>query len=81
LFFYEIFFVFFPIENLQHSITVDPLPKQLSSPNSSIDIPTVSQPLAAVNDDRDQLLNSIKDFTVSKLKKTETNDRSTPIFK
>ncbi|UJR37355.1 hypothetical protein I4U23_030063 [Adineta vaga] len=77
-------------KNLQRSITVDPLPspntKQSSSPTTSLDTPSiVSQlsspspsPSVVTNDDRNELLSSISDFNVSKLKKTKTNDRSAP---
>ncbi len=73
------------VENLQHSI-----PNKSLSTNtiSSIDVPNIPQappPLptqpVVVNDDRAQLLNSITDFSLSKLKKANTNDRSTPKFK
>jgi hypothetical protein len=80
------YFIF--IENLQHSMTVDPL--QTSTPNkslsssTSVDLPNAAQVVpssAAVNDDRVDLLNCITDFSLSKLKKTVTNDRSAPKVK
>ena len=79
---------FLLIGNVQHSITVDPIPNKSLSINTSIDVPNIpqapppppTQPVV-VNDDRAQLLNSITDFSLLKLKKAKTNDRSTPKIK
>ncbi|CAF0936185.1 unnamed protein product [Adineta steineri] len=80
-------------KNLQQSITIDPLPTVKSAlSNDSADTsrvisqpttpllppPPPSSPLVTVNDDRNELLSSIADFTFSKLKKSKTNDRSAP---
>lgn len=82
---------FFFLENSLNSISVDPLQTSTSttsttslSPNISVDTSNLSQapsPVSANNDNRSDLLNSITDFSISKLKKTETNDRSAPKFK
>jgi hypothetical protein len=44
-------------------------------------VPSTSSSIPATNDDRSQLLTSITDFSILKLKKTSTNDRSAPNFK
>ncbi|CAF1408563.1 unnamed protein product [Rotaria sp. Silwood1] len=81
-------------KSLQHSITVDPLQNTKEtiisnkplSPNISVDAPNIpetspSPQPTVINDNRTQLLNSILDFNLSKLKQTKTNDRSVPKFK
>ncbi|CAF2775006.1 unnamed protein product [Rotaria sp. Silwood2] len=80
--------------SLQNSITIDPLQTTKDttisnkplSPNISVDTPNIpetspSPQPAVVNDTRTQLLNSILDFNLSKLKQTKINDRSAPKFK
>ncbi|CAF4434140.1 unnamed protein product, partial [Adineta steineri] len=69
--------------NLQQSITIDPLPTVKSTLSSDtadtsrvvsqpttplLPPPPPSSPLVTVNDDRNELLSSIADFTFSKLK-------------
>ncbi|CAF1005322.1 unnamed protein product [Rotaria sordida] len=59
---------------------------KLVSPNISVNIPNIpetspSPQPTVVNDARTQLLNSILDFNLSKLKQAKTNDHSVPKFK
>lgn len=59
------------------------VPKTPSSPSISLDASATSQPSPhlAVNEDRNPLLTSINAFNISVLKKTKTNDRSSPLVK
>ncbi|CAF0841362.1 unnamed protein product [Adineta ricciae] len=69
--------------NVPRPVAVNPLPsttsKQSSPPSfvSQLSSPSISV-VAAASDDRNDLLSSIAEFNVSKLKKTKTNDRSAP---
>lgn len=55
------------------------------SPNLSVDTSNISQipssPPSTTNETRSELLDSIADFSLSKLKKAQTNDRSAPKLK
>ncbi|CAM4784437.1 unnamed protein product [Rotaria magnacalcarata] len=57
--------------------TPPPPPPPPPPPTSSV----ASPPPPAAEGDRTQLLNSISDFSLAKLKKAKTNDRSAPKFK
>ena len=90
-FHYDNYCFLFSLENLLNPISVDPLQTSTStasttslSPNLSVDTSNISQipsPPSTTNDNRSELLDSITDFSLSRLKKAQINDRSAPKFK
>jgi hypothetical protein len=67
--------------NVPQATPPPPPPPAMNAPPPPPPPPPTAAPPPAASGDRNQLLSSITDFSLGKLKKAKTNDRSTPKYK